>query len=79
MTKTKQELFELIEDNTGVSNVKEDSKLIDDLGFDSLDLIELQMLLEEEFEIEIKDIDAEKLFTVSDIINYLETKNIYLS
>ena len=79
MVKTKIELFELIEDNTGVHNVKEESKLIDDLGFDSLDMVELQMLLEDEFEIEIKDSEVEKILSVKEIIEFLETKNIILS
>jgi acyl carrier protein len=79
MVKTKVELFELIEDNTGVSGVKEDSKLIDDLGFDSLDMVELQMLLEDEFEIQIQDAEVEKILSVSEIIEYLKTRDIILS
>lgn len=79
MIKTKQELLELIEDNSGVRDIKEDSKLIEDLNFDSLDMIELQMLLEEEFEISIPDSDTENILSVSDIIEYLKTKDIYLS
>ena len=48
------------------AEVKEDSKFIEDLGADSLDVVELVMALEEKFDIEIPDEDAEKILTVSD-------------
>ena len=51
--------------------VTEDAKFIDDLGADSLDQVELVMALEEEFEIEIPDEDAEKVRTVQDAIDYI--------
>ncbi len=54
--------------------VKPESSFIDDLGADSLDIVELVMAMEEEFEIEIPDEDAEKLRTVQDVMKYLETK-----
>lgn len=76
---TKQEFIELIENTTGVRDVKEDSNFIDGLGFDSLDLIELTMALEEEFGIEIPDKDVEGLFTVAGVIEYLKSRNINLS
>jgi acyl carrier protein len=79
MIKTKQEFIELVENTTGVRDVKEESHLIDDLGFDSLDLVELTMTIEEALGIEIPDEDVEKLFTVSDVIEYLKTRNINLS
>ncbi|MGM3307733.1 acyl carrier protein [Anabaena sp. WFMT] len=44
----------------------------DDLGADSLDIVELVMALEEEFEIEIPDEDAEKILTVQDVVNYIK-------
>ena len=50
------------------------ASFIDDLGADSLDIVELVMAMEEEFEIEIPDEDAEKLRTVQDVMKYLETK-----
>ena len=54
------------------AEVKEDSKFIEDLGADSLDVVELVMSLEEKFDIEIPDEDAEKILTVADAINYIE-------
>ena len=52
--------------------VTEDSSFIDDLGADSLDVVELVMAFEEEFDVEIPDEDAEKIRTVEDAVNYLE-------
>ena len=52
--------------------VKEESRFIEDLGADSLDVVELVMALEEEFDIEIPDEDAEGILTVSDAIKYIE-------
>ncbi len=60
----------------GVSEdqVTEDAKFIEDLGADSLDLVELVMALEEAFDAEIPDEDSEKLTSVGDAINYIESK-----
>ncbi|MDZ7672257.1 MAG: acyl carrier protein [Halanaerobiales bacterium] len=52
--------------------ITEDASFIDDLGADSLDVVELVMALEEEFDIEIPDEDAEEIATVSDAVNYIE-------
>lgn len=54
--------------------VKEESKFIEDLGADSLDVVELVMALEEKFDIEIPDDEAEKLLSVADVITYVESK-----
>ena len=54
------------------AEVKEDSKFIEDLGADSLDVVELVMALEEKFDIEIPDEEAEKILTVGDAISYIE-------
>ncbi len=54
------------------AEVKEDSKFIEDLGADSLDVVELVMALEEKFDLEIPDEDAEKILTVADAIKYIE-------
>ncbi|MGG7163671.1 acyl carrier protein [Clostridium ihumii] len=51
-----------------------ESSFIDDLGADSLDIVELIMALEEEFDIEIPDEDAEKISTVGDVTEYLKTR-----
>ncbi len=53
--------------------VKEDSKFVEDLGADSLDVVELVMALEEKFDIEIPDDEAEKIQTVKDVIDYIES------
>ena len=52
--------------------VKMESKIIEDLGADSLDVVELIMALEEKFEVEIPDSDAEKLIKIEDIVNYID-------
>ncbi|QKF64124.1 acyl carrier protein [Campylobacter corcagiensis] len=52
--------------------VKLDSKIIEDLGADSLDVVELIMALEEEFDVEIPDSDAEKLISINDVVTYIE-------
>ncbi len=58
--------------NVNPDEVKEDSKFVEDLGADSLDVVELVMALEEKFDIEIPDTDAEKIITVNDAIKYIE-------
>jgi acyl carrier protein len=55
------------------SEVKPEAKFVDDLGADSLDLVELVMALEEEYNMEISDEDAEKILTVGDAIEYIRT------
>ncbi len=52
--------------------VKMESKIIEDLDADSLDVVELIMALEEKFEVEIPDSDAEKLIKIEDVVNYIE-------
>ena len=56
-------------------DIKNESKFIDDLGADSLDTVELVMALEEEFETEIPDEEAEKITTVQEAIDYIN-KNL---
>ncbi len=65
---------EIIVEQLGVAedNVNEEASFIDDLGADSLDIVELIMALEEEFDIEIPDTDAEKVVTVGDVVEYLK-------
>lgn len=61
----------------GVSDeeVKNDSSFVDDLGADSLDTVELVMALEEEFELEITDEEAEKISTVQEAVNYINSNS----
>lgn len=65
---------EIVVKQLGVSpeQVVDSAKFIDDLGADSLDLVELVMALEEEFGAEIPDEEAEKLTTVGDAVKYIE-------
>ncbi len=69
-------VVKIIEEQLGVDadRVKPEASFIDDLGADSLDIVELVMAMEEEFDIEIPDEDAEKLRTVQDVMKYLEGK-----
>ncbi len=50
------------------------ANFIDDLGADSLDIVELVMAMEEEFDIEIPDDDAEKIQTIQDVVRYVQDK-----
>ena len=52
--------------------VSMEASFIDDLGADSLDIVELIMAIEEEFDIEIPDSDAEKVVTVGDVVDYIK-------
>lgn len=52
-----------------------DSNLMDDLKADSLDAVEIIMAVEEEFDLEIPDVDAEKFRTVRDMVEYVEARN----
>lgn len=66
----------LIVEQLGVSKdeVVAKASFIDDLGADSLDIVELVMSMEEEFDIEIPDEDAEKIQTIGDAVAYVEEK-----
>ncbi|MCP3144803.1 MULTISPECIES: acyl carrier protein [Pyxidicoccus] len=65
----------IIADQLGVGEdeIKPESSFIEDLGADSLDIVELVMAMEEEFEVEIPDEEAENIKTVGDAINYINT------
>ena len=54
------------------SEITEESDIVNDLGADSLDTVELIMALEEEYDIEIPDEDAEEMKTVKDVLNYID-------
>jgi acyl carrier protein len=70
-----QRVKEIIVEQLGVNEgeVKPEAKFVDDLGADSLDLVELVMALEEEYNMEISDEDAEKILTVGDAIEYIKS------
>ena len=57
-----------------LEEVVPEASFVDDLGADSLDLVELIMSMEEEFDTDISDEDAEKITTVQDAINYIEAQ-----
>lgn len=64
----------IIVEQLGVADtaVTMEASFIDDLGADSLDIVELVMAIEEEFDMEIPDSDAEKVVTVGDVVNYIK-------
>jgi acyl carrier protein len=67
---------EIIVEQLGVSaeEVVSEASFIDDLGADSLDIVELVMAIEEEFALEIPDDDAEKIQTIQDAVSYVEER-----
>ena len=70
------DIKEVVVEQLSVSadEVKDDSKFVEDLGADSLDVVELVMALEEKFDIEIPDDEAEKIQTIADVVAYIESK-----
>lgn len=76
MSDVAEKVKKIIVEQLGVSadEVKPAASFVEDLGADSLDLTELIMAMEEEFDIEIADDDAQKLLKVEDAINYIESK-----
>ncbi|MBK6800999.1 acyl carrier protein [Novosphingobium sp.] len=73
MSDTADRVKKIVVEHLGVEaeKVNEDASFIDDLGADSLDIVELVMAFEEEFGVEIPDDAAEKISTVSDAIKYI--------
>ncbi len=71
-----KEIAEVASDKLGVevSTVKLESRFVEDLGADSLDQVELIMALEDKFDIEIPDEDAEKILTVENAVEYVKNK-----
>ena len=69
-----QKVKQIIVEQLGVdeSQVDNSASFVEDLGADSLDIVELVMALEEEFNIEISDEDAEKMTTVKDAVEYID-------
>ena len=76
MEEVMSRLKEIVVDRLNVEEeqIKPEASFVEDLGADSLDTVELVMGIEEEFDIEIPDEDAEKLTSVGDAINYVKNK-----
>ena len=77
LNQMKDKVADIISNQLGVDReiVTPSASVVDDLGADSLDVVELVMALEEAFDVEIPDEDAESILTVDDIYKYLE-KNV---
>lgn len=75
MSSVEERVKKIVVEQLGVKDeeVKEDASFVDDLGADSLDTVELVMALEEEFETEIPDDDAEKITTVRQAVDYINS------
>ena len=73
---TEEKVKDIIVEQLGVNpeQVTPQASFIEDLGADSLDIVELVMAFEEEFSVEVPDEDAEKLQTVGDVIKYIEER-----
>lgn len=72
-----QEIFEkvkvIVVEQLGVEEkVRKEATFVDDLSADSLDIVELVMSIEEEFDIEIADVEAEKIVTIEDVVKYIK-------
>lgn len=76
MSSLDERVIKIVVEQLGVNEgeVKRESSFVDDLGADSLDTVELVMALEEEFDCEIPDEEAEKITTVQEAINYVNAK-----
>lgn len=69
-----EKVRDIIVEQLGIdaSAVKPETAFIDDLGADSLDVVELIMAMEEAFDMEIPDMEAEKIVTVGDVVDYIK-------
>jgi acyl carrier protein len=76
MSSVEEQVRGIIAEQLGLKadEIKNDASFVDDLGADSLDTVELVMALEEEFETEIPDDDAEKITTVQQAIDYIRAR-----
>ena len=81
VTAEETKIIDIIANQLGVDKdmVTSGANIVDDLGADSLDVVELVMALEEAFDTEIPDEDAEKIRTVQDIFEYVEQKELAAS
>ena len=75
-SKTVEALKAIVAESLGISadEIESSASFIDDLGADSLDIVELVMAIEKDFDIEIPDEDAEKIATVQDAIDYVSSQ-----
>ena len=76
MSDIEQRVKKIVAEQLGVAeaDIKIESSFVDDLGADSLDTVELVMALEEEFNCQIPDEDAEKIATVGDAVSYIQSR-----
>jgi acyl carrier protein len=76
MSNIEERVGKIIAEHLGIGQdqIKSESSFVEDLGADSLDRVEMIMAFEEEFEIEIPDVDAEKIKTVRDSVDYISKK-----
>ncbi|RSL31263.1 acyl carrier protein [Salibacterium salarium] len=76
MADTLERVKKIVVDRLGVeeSEITREAKFKDDLGADSLDVVELVMELEDEFDLEISDEEAEKIVSIADVVNYIEAQ-----
>ena len=77
MSNIEQRVIKMVAEQLGVKedDIQASSSFVEDLGADSLDTVELIMALEEEFDAEIPDEDAEKIATVEDAVNYIQANS----
>ena len=75
-SKTSEQLRNVVAEQLGLdrSEIVPEARILDDLGADSLDIVELVMALEERFDIEVPDADVEMLQTIGDVVAYVEKK-----
>ena len=73
---TQKRITEIIAEQLGLdeSEIAKDASFVEDLGADSLDIVELIMAMEEEFEMEIPDEAAEKILTITDAVEYVSKR-----
>jgi acyl carrier protein len=76
MASVEERVLEIIAEQLGLDKdeIQTEASFIDDLGADSLDIVEMIMTIEDEFDVEISDEDAEKIVTVQDAISYINDK-----